>query len=61
MVSMAGSRPAQEDELYDELSRINNELVNARRELTKRNVELTRSMQRRTSFSEWSRTTCATR
>ena len=38
----AGWRPAQEYEFYDELSRINNELVNARRELTKRNAELAR-------------------
>ena len=35
-------RPTQERELYDELSRINNELINARRELTKRNAELAR-------------------
>ena len=35
-------RPAQEHDFYDELSRINNELVNARRELTKRNAELAR-------------------
>jgi signal transduction histidine kinase len=32
----------QEHELYNELSRINNELVNARRELTKHNAELAR-------------------
>src|ERR1044071_7850500 len=38
----AGRRPAQEHELYDELSQINNELVNARRELTKRNADLAR-------------------
>ncbi|MGE3282583.1 MAG: sensor histidine kinase [Alphaproteobacteria bacterium] len=35
-------RPTQEHELYNELSRINNELINARRELTKRNAELAR-------------------
>jgi two-component system, OmpR family, sensor kinase len=38
----AARLPAQEHELYDELSQINNELVNARRELTKRNAELAR-------------------
>jgi two-component system, OmpR family, sensor kinase len=35
-------RPGPDDALYTELSRINNELINARRELTKRNAELTR-------------------
>ena len=35
-------RSTQEHELYNELSRINNELINARRELTKRNAELAR-------------------
>ena len=42
MGPMGHWRPTQEHELYDELSRINNELVNARRELTKRNAELAR-------------------
>jgi len=35
-------QPHPDDALYAELSRINNELINARRELTKRNAELTR-------------------
>ena len=46
----AARQPTQEQELYDELSQINNELVNARRELTKRNANSPVSMQRKTSF-----------
>jgi two-component system OmpR family sensor kinase len=46
----AGWRPAQEHEFYDELSRINNELVNARRELTKRNAELARADAEKNQF-----------
>ena len=38
----ASPRADLEGELYDELSRLNNELVTAQRELTKRNVELER-------------------
>jgi signal transduction histidine kinase len=38
----ASGTPTQEHEFYNELSRINNELINARRELTKRNAELAR-------------------
>jgi signal transduction histidine kinase len=40
--SPASPQADLEGELYDELSRLNNELVTAQRELTKRNVELER-------------------
>ena len=39
-----------EAELYDELSRLNNELVTAQRELTKRNVELERLNELKNRF-----------
>jgi len=46
-------RPAQADrdsELYDELSRLNNELVTTQRELVKRNVELERLNEIKNQF-----------
>jgi two-component system, OmpR family, sensor kinase len=37
----------KDDALYDEISRLNNELINAHRELARRNAELARSIERR--------------
>jgi two-component system NarL family sensor kinase len=39
-VNNAANKPADDERLYDELSRVNNELVNAQRELVQRNVRL---------------------
>ena len=38
--------PPDDDALFDELSRLNNELVNVQRELAKKNAELQREMTR---------------
>ena len=37
---IAEKQPSQEEEIYDELSRLNNELITAQRELAQKNVEL---------------------
>ena len=41
------SRQPKDDAPYDEISRLNNELINAHRELARRNAELARSIERR--------------
>ena len=47
---LARAQPEQASGLYDELSRLNNELVNLQRELAKRNVELERLDELKNQF-----------
>ena len=43
--ALEGGKPTDDGELYDKLSRLNNELVNVQRELAQRNRDLERSLE----------------
>jgi signal transduction histidine kinase len=49
-LSLQSARPERESDLYDELTRLNNELVTAQRELAKKNIELARLNDQKNEF-----------